>query len=73
MTQKEEHLKNLILLKVVKQKKMIKLIAAVIQFYFQCARMMMNNISTSSGLNVIEYGLFVPVIQSLMEVNYLDG
>ena len=63
----------MILSKVVKQKKMIKLNAAVIQFYFQCVWMMMNNMSTSGGLNVIEYGLFVPVIQSLMEVNYLDG
>ena len=45
------YLKNLILQKVVKQYKIINLNAVIIHFYFQCARMTMNNISTSGGLN----------------------
>ena len=41
----------LVLQKVVKQKKIIRLNAVIIHIYYQCARMMMNNISTSSGLS----------------------
>ena len=44
------HLKNLILQKFVKQQKKVKLNAVIIHFYFQCAQMMMNNISTRGGL-----------------------
>ena len=44
------YLKYLILQKDVKQKKIIKLNAIIIHFYFQCVRMTMNNISTSGGL-----------------------
>ena len=41
---------NLILEKVVDQQKIMNLKAAIIHFYFQCAGMAMNNISTSGGL-----------------------
>ena len=44
------YLKNLILQKVVKQKKIIKSNALIIHFYVQCVPMTMNNISTSGGL-----------------------
>ena len=46
------YLKNLILQKVVQQQKIINLNAVIIDFYFQCVRMTMNNISTSGGLKL---------------------
>ena len=39
--------------KVVKQQKIINLNAVIIHIYFQCARMAMNNISTSGGLTFL--------------------
>ena len=48
----KKYLKNLILKIFFKQYKMINL-NVIIQIYFQCTQMMMNNISTSSGLNQI--------------------
>ena len=48
------YLKNLILQKVVKQHKIINLNAVIIHFYFQCARMTMNNISTGVGLTKLQ-------------------
>ena len=44
------YLKNLILQKVVNKQKIISLNAVIIHVYFQCARMTMDNISTSGGL-----------------------
>ena len=52
------YMKNLILQKVVKQEKIIILNAAINHFCFQCARMTMNNILTSGGLNMLLLGLF---------------
>ena len=43
------YLKNLILQKVIKQYNIIKLNAVIINFYFQCARMTMNNILNSTA------------------------
>ena len=35
----------------------IKLNAAIVQFFFQCTRMTMNNISTSGGQTSIDFGI----------------
>ena len=45
-------MKIVILQKVIKQYKIIKSDVVIIHFYFQCARMTMNNISNSGGLIV---------------------
>ena len=49
------YLTNVILQEVFKQQNIIKLNAVIIHFYFQCARMTINNISTMDGLIVMTH------------------
>ena len=58
----------MILKKVVKQQKMINLNAVIIQFYFQCAWMMINNISTSGGLTAYIFSWCVLLLHEMFVV-----